>query len=130
MTPQRPNKVLLVEDDENMKYIWEAVMKKIAPQVELIWAQSSFQAILMVHESRQKNLPFELTICDLLLLNHSSGFDVWENYNESDGKFVMTSMISQQDFHELYKHSGPLPEFVPKTLSVIELCQIIQNVLK
>lgn len=122
---RRPvSRVLVVEDDVELRPPIERVMSRLSQPVEIEWAQSAPEAIARLLGHR-----FDLVLADFLLDERGSGFAVrgWCERHRPDLRFAMMSAVAPPDYAAA---AGPEPvPFLPKPFSARDLQGFLERVL-
>lgn len=69
---EKPHKVLVVDDDEDVRYITEMVLKSISNKIQLIFASGEVEAI----EILNNNKDIAIAMLDIVMETTESGFNL------------------------------------------------------
>ncbi len=114
--------ILIVEDDQSLRKIFEWSIRDINPELKFQWCASYEQAWDAISEN-----PYKLVISDFLLRGCGNGLDVWEFSNRMlpRAKFVMMSSLNLKDFCQISAPKGREPALLAKPLDINKMRSLI-----
>ena len=128
---RRPkHRVLVVEDDLDLHFVLEAILKSIDPWVELDWATNAEHATLQLKESvRAVNRPYDLIVADIFLDGESTGIDLWNDCHEicPEVPIVIMSSLSTHKYLAALGTQAICPPFLSKPLELTECKQLFEG---
>jgi DNA-binding NtrC family response regulator len=126
MKNEKPEKVLIVEDELCLKTVLTQILSKLDSGCEVIWVESVGSAKVALRMER-----FSLIISDYLLKGKKTGLDLWHECERRypDTPFLMISGIDVPSF--LRRNKGArVPSFLPKPFYAEECRSMIRNLVK
>ena len=130
-TVVRPRRILLVEDDTELRLAIVRSLRKISPTLEIDAVVSADEAFSRFRGDRQDVPGFDLVISDVVVPGERSGLDLWAFCQKRwpATPFILVSGISEQ---LLLKELGPTdvrPTILSKTTAAGIMRKIIADLL-
>lgn len=115
LRPARLRRLLVVEDDADLRAVFERVGASVDPHLVMDWAESVPDAMQRMNRER-----YDLVLSDFLLDERGSGFSLktWCEYNHPTTLFAMMSAFPVADGA---RGSNPPIVFLPKPFTVGQL---------
>jgi DNA-binding NtrC family response regulator len=120
-------KVLVVEDDVDLKVILERILLKIDPALKYEWVTTAEEAAVELRRDH-----YALVIADFTLEGKGTGIDLWELVQERYPHipFMMMSALDVEMFFKLVGRNRTCPIFLPKPFYSGECRQVIESLLQ
>ncbi len=122
--------VLIVEDDLNLKPIWEFTLKRISREAEIRWTVSVEEAkkILLLNE---KNKNINVIISDIFLAGSETGVDFLcsPEVIHSKAKTFLISSTNPEVVEKHYKDILPTTLFLSKPFDLKKSIAVIRRAL-
>lgn len=130
----RKKKVLIIEDDEDMRSLLEAIVMDVYPHVTIEDSASAEEALCLLQNDPlhgQYSSNYDLIIVDIFLQGESTGLDFWKYIQE---KFPMTtvlitSALSASRFFTAVGADTISPPYLEKPFQIGEAKQKIEGLL-
>lgn len=132
---QIPPRILIVEDDLELKVVMDRVLDAIAPGAEVDWVTSTEEAMDLLRDRRfstgKRSKPYDLLIADIFLEGESTGLDLYRLCQQElfDMPIMVTSGMSAEKFFQAVGPNMISPPFLQKPFLYGECAQMIQGVL-
>ena len=127
-----PYRVLLVEDDADLRILFERILCRDHPCVEIEWASSAEDAMSILEKrcDATKGRPFDLIIADILLQGSVNGLDFWRlcKMTFPEIPVVVTSAMSIENFFQALGKGTVAPAFLPKPFSPESFRHVIEGI--
>ena len=134
-------RVLIVEDDDSMKTLWEAIIRSAAPQAIITALDSEEDASRLMSERANIRDNFDFVIADIFLAGQGTGVDLWHKNRDNGTPFVFASVAGKSDFEQMVaNYDGSdnesdgaslsrtrTPAFLQKPLDPNECARVIRN---
>lgn len=119
----RPHRLLVVEDDLDMRPIFELVGGSVPPHLLFDWAENVPDAI-----DRMNRESYDLVVCDFLLDGRGSGLSLkaWCDYNQPTTRFAMMSAFPIAD---ALVDTSPPSAFLRKPFTLAQLRRFLDALL-
>lgn len=134
MMEKQTRRILVVEDDAEMKTLLEKLIFEIIPEAEICWATGLEQAFtkLIQKATIMDPKPYELIIADIFLKGSGTGLDLWRVLHATYPliPFLVISSLSESN---VVAAVGEIEKknllFLKKPFSVNECKHKIKNIL-
>lgn len=127
-------KILVMEDDPELEYLIEKVLKNINPSIQLDWAVSTEAGLtnLMKTLKDTDHPHYDLIISDIFLEGESTGVDFWRICREHFPctPFIMTSSLSVEQFTSMAGKKARKPAYLKKPFSLYVCENLCKKMLK
>ena len=125
----RPEKVLVVEDDECLKLAIYRGLRSINKKIIADWAVNAEEAKYALQSTEGE--PYDLIISDILLPGNKTGFDIAEycRYRFSKSNLILMSAIPTNEYLEIMKRQSSCPAFLHKPFTMREFVTIVREML-
>lgn len=127
-------KILVIEDDPELEYLIEQVLKGIDASIQLDWAVSAEAGIanLMKTLKDADHPHYDLIISDIFLDGEGNGVDFWKICAECFPctPFIMTSSLSIEQFSSMAGKNTRKPTYLKKPFSLYGCKNLCERMLK
>ncbi len=131
-------RVLIVEDDDSMKAMWEAIVRSAAPQAIITALDSEEDASRLMSERASIRDNFDYVIADIFLAGQGTGIDLWRKTRAHNTPFIFASVTGKSDFERMVAgydienefgniEESRMPEFLQKPLDPSECAKVLRN---
>lgn len=123
----------VIEDDVELSFIWERILRTIDPNAQIDWATSAEEARARLNtKTKQGNgAPYDLIIADIFLEGTETGLDLWRSYKSITPKIpiVITSAVPIDKYLAKVGIDLDFPPFLAKPFTVHECTELIESIL-
>ena len=127
-----PYRVLLVEDDADLRVLLERILCADHACVKIDWAASAEAAMKIIESAIDISTrpPFDLIVVDNFLEGTVSGLDFWRLCQVTFPRIpvVMTSSMSANKFFRSVGEGSIAPPFLSKPFSLLECREMFESV--
>lgn len=120
------NRVFILEDDIELGFVIENILKSVDSHVTVDWATQAEQATFELKRlaAEGKKLPYDLIVADIFLDGQATGIDFWRTCQDlfPEIPVVITSSMNLDRFYVALGEQCISPPYLQKPFSLIE-CQ-------
>ncbi|MFW8600417.1 PAS domain-containing hybrid sensor histidine kinase/response regulator [Desulfobacterota bacterium M19] len=129
MNPARTGKVLIMDDDENIREVATKMLQHLGCEVDT--AQDGEEAIARYFKAKEEGEPFEVVIMDLTIPGGMGGKEAIEKMRAIDPgiKAIASSGYATDPIMANFKEYG-FKGVIPKPYKISELSKILAEVIK
>ena len=122
MSALAPKSLLVIEDDLSLIQLIDLMLDDVKPDLEWEYVTSGEEALELIRRrgTSRGDVPYDLVITDIFLEGDVTGFDVWQECQQSYPKmpFVVTSGLSFERYFSVLSGARNRPTFLPRPLAV------------
>ena len=131
--PLTPKKILILEDDESLKPVFNTIFETIDARILPDWVSSVEDALVRLkkEEEASPSIPYDMIIADIFLNGEGTGIDFLKVCQEKYPKMYVLIM-SSAPLVKLLKLLGPstaCPVFLEKPIRIPECLGIFKRIL-
>ncbi|MFW5887585.1 MAG: hypothetical protein ACOCUH_02185 [Bacteriovoracia bacterium] len=128
------HKIMVVEDDKSLNFLFETALKSLADRVECEWFTSAEDAInsLLRMKMNNEEIDYALIVADIYLEGEVSGLDMWEICMDicPDSPFLIISSRSEKKVKDITKDLPNQPPFLQKPFDIWTLRNTLEDYLE
>lgn len=117
-------RVLIVEDDQSLRPLWEKVLENKDVPIKVDWATTLDEAERLIRFRYRNGAPYHLVVADIFLDGPGSGIDLWNRYGEESMEFVFVSGLPISKFELLMSLNYGSPLYFKKPLNYTKCSEI------
>ena len=131
---EKPYRVFVVEDDLDLRLVFQSVLSAVHPYLLLEWASSAEAAVDLLENKigESSGSPFELIVADIFLEGTATGLDFWRlcQLMYPEIPLIVTSGMSVEKFTQIIGEGITAPPFLAKPFSLCECQRVFEGVTR
>ena len=127
---EKTQRILLLEDDAQIKALFKAILKRAAPGVNIEWVTFAEDALGVLRSAAEEGepCPYLLAIADVYLAGPTDGLQFWNEVKDlyPDLPIIVTSGMSSLEFWSRREVQVTSPTFLEKPFYIKDCRELIQ----
>jgi DNA-binding response OmpR family regulator len=123
--------ILILEDDQTYKSIWEHILKRIGHDFICDWAASVEEAKETLATAKQAQKGYDLVVADIFIKGVSTGLDFWlAHETEFRHKAIIVSSVDPRKLDHFLHGRDYYPFYFKKPLNILECAETVQWIFR
>jgi response regulator of citrate/malate metabolism len=123
--------ILVIEDDQTLKPVVTAIIRKIRPEARIEWRTSVDQVLIEKRMNWRSLRAYDMIIADVYLPGAYTGLELWHRcrFNCPFVSFLIISGMTPKQNEEQMSIHGTLPNFLAKPFDADTCTKVITGLL-